>query len=162
MKQTGPRTAPDREYVCTNCDRGFSTRMAQQIAMITDETAELMCSWCRHTDCYDAPDEADIERPPPVVDVRQSLENESSPTVDIEFEGGVIVQFRLGDDGIVRQETVDTDGTTLASRVARHDGPPTASPSVHGERLLETYRRYTVRGLGIQRPHLAVGLLEDY
>lgn len=162
MKQTGPRTAPDREYVCTNCDRGFSTRMAQQITTISEDTAELMCSWCRHTDCYDAPDEGDIERPPPVVDVRRSGDSSAPPTVEIEFEGGVIVQFSTDADGMVRQKTIDTDGTTLASRIARHDGSPTASPEVHGERLLDTYRRYTVRGLGIQRPHLAVGLLEEY
>lgn len=170
MKQTNKRAMStqktssgiDWEYICTNCSRGFNASMAHQIAILNESEAELMCSWCKHTDNYSSPDAEEIERPTAIVNHTVGNDSEGQPIARVFFEGGAWLQYRKATDGWVYEEMFTADGDEVASFKAEFDRDDCDSPSEYLRREIDRYDKYTVRGLGIQRPHIAVVLIEDY
>lgn len=162
----------DWEYTCTNCRRGFNASMAHQITVVNENEAELMCSWCKHTDTYHAPVSEVIERPPAIVGHTiledkteqdstgsQTQSGEGLSTARVFFEGGAWLQYRKASDGWVYEEMFDVGGEKIASFKAEFEKEACDSPQEYLHRMMEQYDKYTVRGLGIQLPHIAAVLL---
>lgn len=152
----------DWEYTCTNCGRGFNASMAHQIDILNESEAELMCSWCKHTDTYGSPGKDEIERPSAIVNHTVRKDSEGRPVARAFFEGGAWLQYRRADDEWVYEEMFAADGDEVASFKAEFDRNDCVTPREYLRREINRYDKYTVRGLGIQRPHIAVVLVEGY
>lgn len=152
----------DWEYVCTNCRRGFDASMAHQIDLLNETEAELMCSWCKHADTYEPPVADEIERPPAVVNHVTGEDSEGHPIARLFFEGGAWLQYRKAPDEWVYEEMFTTAGEKVASFKAEFERDDCNAPREYIHRERERYEKYTVRGVGIQRPHIAAVLIDDY
>lgn len=143
------------EYTCTNCNRGFNASMAHQIVILNENEAELMCSWCKHTDIYQPPDDDEIERPPAIVNHTVGQDSEGHPIARLFFEGGAWLQYRKAPDKWVYEEMFTADGEKEVSYKAEFEREDCDTPREYLQRELDRYEKYTVRGLGIQRTHIA-------
>ncbi len=158
---TPKSTSPiDWEYICTHCRRGFNTSMAHQITMVDDTAAELMCSWCKHTDIYEPPNMEDIERPPALVSHTVRHDSEGEALARGFFEGGAWLQYREAPDGWVYEEMFTPAGENVASFKAESERDDCNTPREYIRREMDRYETYTVRGVEVQRPHIA-GVLHD-
>ncbi|UPM43093.1 hypothetical protein [Halocatena salina] len=170
MKQANERARPiqkasseiDWEYTCTNCSRGFNASMAHQIVILNESEAEVMCSWCKHTDTYWAPNEEEVERPPAIVNYTVGKDSEGRPIARLFFESGAWLQYRKAADEWVYEEMFTAEGDEVASFKVEFDQDDCDTPREYLQREVERYDKYTVRGLGIQRPHIATVLIEGY
>lgn len=151
----------DWEYVCTNCHRGFNASMAHQIHVVDETKAELMCSWCKHTDTYGPPDLEEIERPPAIVGHVVGTDGGGYPIARLFFEGGAWLQYRKASDGWVYEEMFTAEGESVASFKAEFERDDCDTPQEYVHREIDRYRKYTARGLGIQRSHIATILIDD-
>lgn len=149
----------DWEYICTNCRRGFNASMAHQITIVDEDEAELMCSWCKHTGVYQKPTTEVIERPPAIVGHTIVDQGE---TARVFFEGGAWLQYRKASDGWVYEEMFNAEGAEIASFKAEFEKEACDSPQTYLHRMMEQYDKYTVRGLGIQQPHIAAVLIQGH
>lgn len=155
----------DWEYTCSNCRRGFNASMAHQIVLIDETEAELMCPWCKHAGIYDPPDIGDIERPPAIVSHTIGTDEQGHSTARVFFDGGAWLQYRETPEGRVREEVFTTDGDLIESGKAEieyDDCEPAALydlPKSYLSRFISQYQKFTVRGLRIQRPDIAVVLV---
>lgn len=152
----------DWEYVCTNCRRGFNASMAHQIDLVNETEAELMCSWCKHADTYESPDEDEIDRPPAIVSHMIGKDSEGYPIARLFFEGGAWLQYREAPDEWVYEEMFTAEGERVASFKAEFERQDCHTPREYIHRELDRYEKYTLRGLGIQRSHIAAVLVNDY
>lgn len=145
----------DWTYICTNCQRGFDASMAHQIAIVSDTEAELMCTWCKHIDTYEPPVAEEIERPPAIVTHTVGTDSEGHSIARLFFEGGAWLQYRKAPDEWVYEEMFTPAGEKAASYKAEFEREDCGPPREYLHRELDRYEKYTVRGLGIQRTHIA-------
>ncbi|RRJ33477.1 hypothetical protein [Halocatena pleomorpha] len=113
-------------------------------------------------DTYRPPDESEIERPPAIVN--HTIENDSDglTIARLFFEGGAWLQYRKAADEWVYEEMFTADGEEVASFETEFDRNDCNTPEEYLSREIGRYDKYTVRGLGIQRPHIATVLIEGY
>lgn len=152
----------DWEYTCPHCSRGFDTSMANQITIVDDTEAELMCSWCKRTDTYDPPVLEEIERPPSIVDYTVVTNEQELTTARVFFEGGAWLQYRETPDGWVYEEMFNVDGEEIESFTPDFDCDDVDPATAYLQRLTLEYEKYTKRGLRIQQPHIAAVLLDGH
>lgn len=152
----------DWPYVCPNCERGFDASMARQIAIVSDTEAELMCSWCRHTATYDAPDAEKIERPPGIVDHAIVTTDHDLTTARLFFEGGAWLQYREDADDWVYEEMFNADGEQIESFKPEFEVENCDPATAYLHRMKTRYERLTVRGLQRQFPHIYAVLIDGH
>lgn len=153
------------EYNCEHCSRDFSGDMAHQIVVRGPHEADIMCPWCRHIAPYHAPEE--VERPPAMVGT-SIVTSGGQTTARMFFEGGAWLQYSETNDGRVREEMFNVDGEQIESFNAEieHDDCDRSelydSPEEYLQRAVDRYEKYTIKGLEIQRPHIAAVLINDH
>ncbi len=149
-------------YVCPNCNHGFDATMAHQIDVVNETEAELMCSWCKQTDIYDAPDAEEIERPPGIVDHVIVTTDDDLTTARLFFEGGAWLQYREDSDSWVYEEMFNSNGEQIESFKPEFDRDDCAPATAYLQRIKTRYETLTVRGLRRQFPHIAAVLLDGH
>lgn len=156
------------EYTCKKCSRAFETRMAHKIEVHNEEEADIMCPWCKTTRTYHSPDPDEINRPPAVVNTSTKVED-GCTTARMFFEGGAWLQYRETPEGRVREEMFNPDGDEIESfnaEIEHEDSEPVSElydpPEAYLRSAVEQYRKYTVRGIRIQKSHIHAVLINGH